>query len=68
MIFIAAENIDQALNHARLNHFKKGDWRYVESLQTVRGVTGTLHIVGTFWDRRDAEEIYFCALRRGLCV
>lgn len=68
MIFIAAGNIDQALNHARINLLKKGEWRYVESLQTVRGVTGHMHIVGTFWDRRDADEIYRCALHRGLCV
>lgn len=68
MIYIAAGNIDQAVTHARRNLLKKDQWRYVESLQTVRGVTGHLHIVGTFWDRRDAEQIYQCALHRGLCV
>lgn len=57
MIFILAGTYQQAKDAAR--GLPPKEWRYVFERRTLLGIHGgTYRIVGTFWERRDAAEIY----------
>lgn len=67
MILLAAGNLEQAVRHAQSEGLKRADWQYVHSIRDLRGVRHPMLIIGTFWRRQDAMEIYRSAKARGMC-
>ena len=64
-IFVLAGNAQQARDAMR--DFHPSRWRYVAEASHLMGIHGgTYTIVGTFWDRRDAPELYDRAQVAGL--
>lgn len=63
MNLILAGNHAQAMSYANEMGWKKDQWIYLFSIYDLRGVSGKLHKVGTFWRRKDYIEIedYFNA-------
>ena len=61
---IAAGNKREAIHYIERNLGTGEEWRYVDCIDIVRGVCrgSEFHIVGNFWKRGDAPEIYELAV------
>ena len=63
--YILAGTYQQAVDAARL--LPRDQWRYVDEDRHLYGVhAGSLLVVGTFWERRDAARLYDLARANGL--
>ena len=63
-LFLAG-NYEQAFDAAR--DLPPGSWRYIGERRDLLGRRdGSFVVVGTFWERRDAHELYDTARAQGL--
>jgi hypothetical protein len=66
VLYVLAGTYQQAVDAARYLP-REQRWRYVDESRQLYGSRGAFYtIVGTFWDRRDASEIYDLARANGL--
>ena len=67
MIFVVAGCYQQARNWAAANEVAPHEWRFVRSVDTLRGARDdSIVYTGTFYDREDLEAIRQVALAAGL--
>lgn len=59
MIAIIALNQDHARHFAHQNNMNKDDWRFISSVEQMRGLppTATIMLLPDWWKRGDAKEI-----------
>ena len=55
---ILAGTVREAEHFSRDRQMKRSDWKYASSPMRILGLSNVdVYVVGTFWDRRDADEI-----------
>lgn len=58
MIYIVAGNTEEAFHYAREKEWLPNEFRVVGDIYRLYGIReGTIYMVGTFWDRKDAKDI-----------
>lgn len=57
MIYVVAGRIEEARKWARKHGVYPPNWRFVEGVNSLNGVRGSVVYVGTFYQRQDIAEI-----------